>query len=162
MTSEIAIRPAGPADAPALARAWTDAGRFYEQRDPESFQIPAGDGLQSWLQAALHGDGVTLVAELGGAVAGFVAARLLEPEAGARFQLQRELTQRRLMIEALAVIEDQRHHGVGTALVRAAEAWGRDRGAAVILVDANWSTGVAEGFYARALGYERRALRLRK
>ena len=66
------------------------------------------------------------------------------------------------MVDALAVIDDRRHRGVGTALVRAAEEWGRDRGATTILVDANWSTGVAERFYEGALGYERRALRLRK
>jgi hypothetical protein len=30
------------------------------------------------------------------------------------------------------------------------------------MVDANWESGVAEGFYERALGYTRRGLNLRK
>jgi ribosomal protein S18 acetylase RimI-like enzyme len=161
--AEITTRPAETRDTPALARAWIDAGRFYERIDAEAFQTPEANGLQTWLAAALEaGEGLTLVAEVEGEVAGFVAARLLEPEPDAHLQLQRELTEKRLMIEALAVIEQQRHRGVGTALVRAAEAWGRDNGAVAILVDAHWSSGVAEGFYERALGYERRSLRLRK
>jgi ribosomal protein S18 acetylase RimI-like enzyme len=161
--ADITTRPAETRDAPALARAWIDAGRFYEQRDPASFRVPDADGLREWLEGALEAsDGVTLVAEIDGDVAGFVSARLLEPQPDGRFQLQRELAQRRLMIDALAVIEEQRHRGVGSVLVRAAEEWGRERGAEAILVDANWSTGVAEGFYERALGYERRSLRLRK
>ena len=50
----------------------------------------------------------------------------------------------------------------GGGITLAAEDWGRGRGATAIVVDANWSTGVAEGFYERALGYRRRGLTLRK
>jgi GNAT superfamily N-acetyltransferase len=160
--ADITIRPAETTDAPALARAWRDAGRFYERVDPNAFHTPAEDGLREWLAEGLTGAGVTFVAEVDGEAVGFVSARLLEPDADARFQLQRELAQRRLAIDALAVVEGSRRGGVGSALVRAAEAWGRERGATVIVVDGNWSSGVAEGFYERALGYERRGLTLRK
>ncbi len=91
-----------------------------------------------------------------------MSARMLDPDPDAHFQLQRELAQHRLAIDALAVVEGSRRGGIGSALVRAAEAWGRAKGATVIVVDGNWSSGVAEAFYERALGYKRRGLTLRK
>jgi GNAT superfamily N-acetyltransferase len=155
------IRPARADDAPALARAWLDAGRFYERVDPETYRVPDEAGLVDWLKQGLD-EATTLVAEHDGRLLGFVAARLLEPDPDARFQIQRELAGRRLAIDAVAVIEAHRRAGVGSALVHAAEAWGREHGASVVMVDANWDSGVAEGFYERALGYTRRGLNLRK
>src|SRR4051812_45563619 len=101
---EITIRAAERRDAAALARAWVDAGRFYERVDAAAFQVPDAPGLEEWIASWLEDDaGVTLVAEVGGEVAGFVSAQLLEPEPDARFQLQREFASRRLAIGALAV-----------------------------------------------------------
>ena len=157
----LTIRPACADDAPALARAWPDAGRFYERVDPETYRVPDGAGLVAWLSRRLD-EAMTLVAERGGEVLGFIAAHLVEPDPDARFQIQRELATRRLAIDALAVIEGHRRAGVGSALVRAAEAWGREHRASVVVVDANWDSGVAEQFYERALGYTRRGLNLRK
>src|SRR5919197_1933588 len=110
----LTIRPARADDAPALARAWLDAGRFYERVDPETYRVPDGAGLVAWLSRGLD-EAMTLVAERGGEALGFIAAHLVEPDPDARFQIQRELATRRLAIDALAVIEAHRRGGGGGA-----------------------------------------------
>jgi ribosomal protein S18 acetylase RimI-like enzyme len=61
----------------------------------------------------------------------------------------------------LAVKEDARRMGIGRALMRAGEAWARERGLPVLSLDM-WSTNQgALAFYER-LGYRPESLRLMK
>jgi ribosomal protein S18 acetylase RimI-like enzyme len=60
---------------------------------------------------------------------------------------------RRAHVEALVVDERHRRAGVGTALMAAATAWARERGAKEIVLTVWAGNAVAEAFYAR-LGYQ--------
>ena len=44
------VREARREDAPAMARAWCDAGRMYVAISPQDFQVPDEDGLVDWLE----------------------------------------------------------------------------------------------------------------
>jgi ribosomal protein S18 acetylase RimI-like enzyme len=161
----VVIREARQGDAEGLVGAWRDAGRFAVETDAAAFQVPVEDGLAEWFVSSLdvmQDDETVLVAERYGEVLGFLSARVLGPQSDAQWQIQRELSVRRLLIDVVAISEPFRRQRVGTALVRAVEEWGRRRGAAVAAVDGNWENGVAVGFYEAQLGYRRRGLALRK
>ena len=161
----VVVREARPADAPGLVRAWRDAGRFAAETDEAAFQVPVEDGLAEFFVSSLEAmadDETVLVAERGGEVLAFVSGRVLGPEDDARWQIQRELAARRLVIDVVAVSEPFRRRGVGSLLVGAIEEWARRRGAKVAAVDGNWENGVAVGFYETRLEYRRRGLTLRK
>jgi GNAT superfamily N-acetyltransferase len=161
-----AIRHATPGDAEALAGVWRDAGRHFAAVDPAAFQVPREAGLVAWLRSTLPAPSdpreAVLVAEREGRVVGFAAARIAEREDSAPWQLQREMGARRVVIDAVSVLAPESGAGAGGELVRAAERWGRERGAEVAVLDANWASGVAVGFHERRLGYERRGLSLRR
>ena len=61
----------------------------------------------------------------------------------------------------IAVLDDARDAGVGTALMAAAEAWAAERGVRVIVLDMSARNAAAQRFYER-LGYEISGLYLRK
>jgi GNAT superfamily N-acetyltransferase len=161
------VREARREDAPAMARAWCDAGRFYVEVSQYDFQVPDEDGLVEWLESGVEAmeadpDLALLVAEVDGELAGWVGARLVTPVSDAKWQLQRELASTRLIVDAVAVAEDHRGAGAGVELVLAAERWGRERGATVAVADGNCASGVVPRFYESRLGYRRRSVSLRK
>jgi RimJ/RimL family protein N-acetyltransferase len=127
------VRAARFTDAATLARLLTELG--YRQEPDE-----AAAQLAEWA-----GDprGTVLVAELGGACAGFIAAhatRYFErPGSFAR-------------VVALAVDPGRRRAGVGHALVAAVEAWAVDLGCRDVEITSSRSRSDADAFY-RALGY---------
>ena len=150
-----------------MARAWQDAGRFYVAVDERDFQVPDDDGLVDWLESGVEAmeedqDLALLVAELDGEVVGFVGCRLAQPISDARWQLQRELAETRLIVDAVCVAEDHRGGGAGIELVGAAEEWGRERGASIAVCDGNCASGIVPRFYESRLGYRRRSVSLRK
>ncbi|MGH8945822.1 MAG: GNAT family N-acetyltransferase [Acidimicrobiia bacterium] len=135
---DVAVREARPTDGEALARAWTDGGRYYVQLDPEIFQVPEGEALVRFFTERPRqlGEGRALfVAEVGAEVVGWVSAVIEPPVQHAEFQLQRELGSVRAHVNAVMVQEDHRGRGVGTALMRHVEAWARDQGAVMISLD---------------------------
>jgi len=82
---------------------------------------------------------------------GFLSVKVLEDVTGSE----------RAHVADLAVTEGSRRLGVGRALMRAAEAWARDRGLAVLSLDV-WSTNErARAFYG-SLRYSAESLRLFK
>jgi len=104
--------------------------------------------------AALERDGnaIACVAELDGTVVGLVTAHVIRtihsnpPVA---------------WLTALVVAERARGRGVGAALVRRAEDWARERGAARIAVTSALHRTAAQEFYER-IGYARTGVRLGK
>jgi hypothetical protein len=53
----IVIRHARPSDAEALARSYLQSCRYYEQLDPEAFQVPAAEGLTAWMETLMNRPG---------------------------------------------------------------------------------------------------------
>jgi hypothetical protein len=102
MMAGVVIREARRTDAPALVRAWRDAGRFAVETDATAFQVPVEEGLAEFFVSSIEAmgdDETVLVAERDGEVLGFVSG-VCWTEGEARWQIQRELAARRLLIDA--------------------------------------------------------------
>lgn len=159
------IREAVPADGAALARAWTDGGRYYLQLNAELFQAPAGEPLVEYFTARLgdlDSDSIVFVAEIEGTAVGWISAVLLPADDSAEFQLQREMSTSRVHVNAVMVEEAQRGAGLGTALMRRIESWATERGATTVSLDVHIDALDVVRFYEDHLGYQRRALRMTK
>ncbi len=127
MAAEVEVRAFRAGDGEGCARAWLDAARYYVDRDPENFHLPAEAGLAEWFEQARAGDGppvLRLVATVAGQVAGLVVATLEAPLPDARFQLVSAAAVVRVYVNALVVAGRYRRTGVGTALMKAVERWG--------------------------------------
>jgi GNAT superfamily N-acetyltransferase len=164
--SGLIVRGIRPGDGDGCARAWRDAGRYYAALVPEVIHEPDAQGLVEWFERGIaderSDDTLWLVAEDDGQVVGVIEAVVNRPSPEARWQLQRDLSRVRLVITALAVVEGYRRKGVGTALMEAAETWGRQKGAEVAVTDTNLSSPLSVPFYENRMGYDRQAVILRK
>jgi GNAT superfamily N-acetyltransferase len=161
----VTVRPVRPGDGAALSRVWLSAAAYYADLDPEHFRVPDTEGLaESWdSQAARHdGDSLNLVAELDGEVVGWLWARIEPPRQNASAQMVRELGWTRLEVVSLIVHRDQWRGGAGTALLEAAEAWGRVQGARVARLDTYAHSPVSVPFYEEHMGYQRRSIVFQK
>ena len=160
----VQIRPPRPGDGEGMARVWLSAGAYYAGLDPAHFQVPSADRLAESFEAGpgpRGQDALQLVAELDGEVAGWVTAHIEHPAADVAYQFVRESGWTRLFVDALVVDQALWRHGIGTALLEAAESWGRDRGADVVRLDTYAEGPVAVPFYERH-GYRRRSIRFQK
>lgn len=161
------IRDVRPGDGEGCARLWLEVGRYYAALVPEVIQVPEADGLAGWFEEAIarerSAEDLWRVAdEPGVGVVGIVEASVVPPSPGARRQLQRDLGRTRLVVNLLAVTEGYRRRGVGTALMEAAEEWGRSKGAHVVVTDTNLSSPLSVPFYENRMGFTRQAVILRK
>lgn len=128
----LAIRPARPTDAGAIAALATQLG-YPSSADEVGVRMQALEGSKS---SAL------LVAELDGAVVGWVGvAEQLTVEGGTSAE-----------ITGLVVDEGHRGRGIGEILAAAAETWARARGVKRLRVRSNVVRERAHRFYER-LGY---------
>ena len=50
---DLVIRPGELGDGEGCARVWLDAARDYAALDPDSFQVPAPEGLGAWFDELL-------------------------------------------------------------------------------------------------------------
>jgi GNAT superfamily N-acetyltransferase len=166
VTDEIAVRTHRPGDSAELARAWLDAGRYYAALAPDTFQVPETDGLVEYLgrgdEQPDEPDVLRLVAEVDGRVVGAAAGRIVRPVQAARYQLQREFAETRLLVDVVVIEEAYRRRGVGERLMEALEAWGRGRGASVSLLDTYPESALSLPFFTDRMGYDRRSVRLWK
>ena len=164
--NRIALRRAQKGDASALAQLWLETGRYYAAMDSTSFQVPNADGLTEWFETFLDespkDDELSLVAEIDDEVVGSIEARLLEPTPDADRQMMRELSEIRVVVNQLGVAQAHWRSGVGTALMEAAERWGKERGATQVGVDTYISSPVSVPFYEKRLGYKRHSINFRK
>jgi GNAT superfamily N-acetyltransferase len=161
----VTVRAARAGDGVSIDRLWLSAAAYYADLDPEHFQLPAADGLgDSWDNdvSEASDDSLRLVAEFDGQVVGWLTARIEQPSPRADRQLVRELSWRRLVIDALVVHRDQWRQGAGTALLEAAEDWGRSSGARVVRLDTYAHSSVSVPFYEEHMGYERRSIVFQK
>jgi GNAT superfamily N-acetyltransferase len=107
-------------------------------------------------------DALQLVALAGDEIVGWLAARIEPPVANAAAQLTREPGWTRLVVDALIVHLDHWRAGAGTALLEAAEDWGREQGATVARLDTSVDSPVSVPFYEERMGYERRSVVFQK
>jgi len=93
---------------------------------------------------------------------GFLEALIQGPVESADQQLVHEVRVRRLAVNALGVERSSWRKGVGTELMRAAERWGRERGATLSVLDTYVDSPVSVPFYEDRMGYRRRSIRFVK
>jgi ribosomal protein S18 acetylase RimI-like enzyme len=163
----VTVRTATADDGAHRARLWRESGRFFADLDSSTAREPDGEGLVEWLdgiRARNAGDPAVLmlVAEVDGKVVGEVTARLFEPVASARWQLQRDLGSRRVHVDVLTVAGTARRAGVGTALMAAVERWAVEQGAAAIILETGVNNPTSVPFYEQRLGYTRQEVVFRK
>ena len=153
MTDEIVIRPAREEDREFVAQfvsallefgspAWKDSGALAPGFTRVLADAVSNQDARAAVLIARGGDGARL---------GFVSVVVREAIGGVE----------RAHVADLAVIEGARRVGVGRALMRAAEAWARERGLAVLSLDV-WSTNDRALSFYRRLGYRPESLCLIK
>jgi ribosomal protein S18 acetylase RimI-like enzyme len=150
--SAITIRPAVPQDADGITRIYLESAEYHAGLDAERYWIPATETIRARYreerqQASRGGEeAITLVAELNGEIVGFIDTRLTRsPD-----PMHREMMYCHI-VEIAASIRHQRQ-GIGGRLLRAAEDWGRGRGAELALLEYLAGNERASVFY-RGRGY---------
>ena len=145
------IRRATAADAPTLGRLGALLMRVHYDFDPQRFLSPGADpesGYGSFLRSQMNDDDVVVfVAEQDGAVIGYVYAGL-EPLSW------KELRDACGFIHDVVVAEAGRRSGAATALVEAAVAWLRQRGAPRVMLWTAAGNTAAQALFDR-LGFRR-------
>ena len=127
--------------------------------------MPDEDGLVDFLEPTPDDNSPTsllIVAESDDEIVGLLYAELIVPVNEDRFQSPSDMSEVRLFIHALSVLQRHWRRGVATALVEAAEAWGRERDATVALCDTWVGSPVSVPFWERRMNYMPRSVRLRK
>lgn len=156
------IRAAVDRDTVSLAHAWKEFGRYYAEIDATEFRVPDDEGLPEWFESRLRADegedASWLVADRGGDVMGFLQAEIWRPPEDADRQLMREVAEPILKVNSLMVLEEERGAGVGTALMKAAETWAKERGATRAIVIASLSSPAVVGFYENRMKYDRKTV----
>lgn len=153
------IRPAALDDLDDLLEIYLSSAMDHVGLDPEHYRVPDRAEAADRLREIVEDDGRTsgyLAAVVDGRVVGSTSIALLPaPTAGSM------LAPVATAEIGIAVLDRERDHGVGTALMAAAEAWAAERGIQVIVLDMSVRNIAAQRFYER-LGYEVQGLYLRK
>ena len=145
------IRAAVPTDATGIAAVFLDSSEHHAHLDPARYRVPARETV-----LARYGDtrprsagagAVTLIAECGAEIVGFVDARC---------ESSADPMHRDVLLCLVAEIAVSRHHrsrGIGAQLLRAAEEWGRAKGAAFAVLEYHAANTRAGAFYRHRMGY---------
>ena len=165
--TEVLIRKTRLGDGEGCARLWREMGALFAEMNPQTFQVPAAEGLAEGFEknnAAYRDaqDKVKLVAEVDGVLVGTVAASLHEPVGTSEKELQIDLGRRRLHVDSLIVAGTHQRDGVGSALMRAVEEWGRAQGAEVIILETETNNPMSVPFYEQRMGFSAEAIVFRK
>jgi ribosomal protein S18 acetylase RimI-like enzyme len=151
-TGVIVIRPAVPEDAEAIARTYMESAEHHAGLDPGRYWIPDADSIvtryREGQQHPPEEKGVTLVAEASGEVVGFVDVRLDRSSD----PMHRDLLY--CHIAEIAVSRRAQSHGIGERMLRAAEDWGRAKGAQLARLEYLASNTRAASFYQQRMGYD--------
>jgi len=149
----VSIRPAVPEDADGITRTFLESAEHHAGLDPARYAVPAMDAISArYRDGRQHpdeagGEAVTLVAELGGEIVGFVDARL----ARSPDPMHRDLLY--CIIVEIAVARRHQNQGIGAKLLQAAEAWGREHGADLASLEYLAENTRAGDFYQQRMGY---------
>jgi ribosomal protein S18 acetylase RimI-like enzyme len=157
------IRSARGGDVPELAQLWLEFGTYYADLDPKQFKAPSSDGLEKWVEERLAQSRERwLVAEVGGEIAGFAVATVMDPHPHAEWKMLTDAEARRLGINVVHTAAGFRRQGVATALITELEAWGRSEDAEIVVAETDVHSPSAIPFWEKADGYERTSVRFRK
>jgi ribosomal protein S18 acetylase RimI-like enzyme len=153
MTQEIVIRPGHEGDRDFVVALEPGLLEFGSPawRDPDALRSGFGSALARALSSQDHRATVLIAQTDDDTPLGFISLKVVESIEGGE----------RGHVADLAVTEDARRMGVGTALMRAGEAWARERGFQVISLDV-WSTNDAASRFYHRLGYAAESLTLFK
>ena len=149
--ASVLIRPASSDDAAAIARVYMESAEHHATIDPEHCEVPDRAAIEErYRQGRQHPDSespaITLVAELGGEIVGFLDAQI---------QLPFDPMLRRTpycFIADVAVAATHRGHGVGEQLMQVVETWAREQHAGFVSLIYNTGNSRVTAFYSR-LGF---------
>lgn len=144
----VKIRPAVAEDAEAITRIFLESAEHHASIDVERYYVPDRQSIIERYRTGQQHLGaepraITLVAESGGEIAGFLDARLGEP-----FDpMHRPMSY--CFIVDIAVAAVYRSRGIGEQLMRAGEEWGRRHGAQFVSLEYHIANPRAAAFYER-------------
>jgi GNAT superfamily N-acetyltransferase len=151
------VREAHPGDGAGLARIWMQNAAYYVDLFPTDFRLPTDEALSTRLDEGLARERdesrLWLVAEVEGEVAGQLVAHVEPPVENVERQMLSHLAETRLFIDALGTADAHKRRGVATALVEAAEEWGRGKGATVAILDTYVRSDVSMSFWENRARY---------
>lgn len=155
--ADVRVREREADDFEALVDLDLASAEYHASLDPAFYRVPERAAIAEFLQRRLADpDRRVLVAQVDGRVVGMVDVTLLPPpDPGS---IVRAVPTVDL---GISVIEPWRGRGVGRALMAAAEAYARDRGARRIVLDMSAANLGALRFYER-LGYVEHGKLLRR
>jgi ribosomal protein S18 acetylase RimI-like enzyme len=140
-------------DADAITSVYLESAQHHATIDPERYTIPSREFISEryrngrQYQADADSVVVTLVAESGGEIVGFVDARLdRSPD-----PMHKDLIYCHII--EIAVAERKRSQGIGEQLLRAAEDWGREHRAQLASLEYNAANTRAAAFYQQRMGF---------
>jgi ribosomal protein S18 acetylase RimI-like enzyme len=119
----LSIREASIDDHQAISRLYAQVDGLHARGRPDAFQEPSEPRSISFLKERLaEVDAAMFVAEIDGAVVGFVFVKLGRPPVD-------PMHRPRVFayVEEVVVLAEHRHRGIGKALVHRVEGWARDR-----------------------------------
>lgn len=145
------IRPATAADADDIAQIYLSLARHHAALDALEYRVPTladAYGRFAAELAAADEDDLHLVAEVEGRVVGQLDALRARPASPGSMRVPR-----RTASVGIAVLDDWRGRGIGTALLAEAEAWAQAVGLDALELDVATPNDGARALYER-LGYE--------
>jgi ribosomal protein S18 acetylase RimI-like enzyme len=144
MTDGIVIRPAREGDRDFVVGLVPSLLRFGSPtwRDVDALVLGFGEVLARAVSGRDDRATVLIAEASHNTPLGFISLKVVENIEGGE----------RGHVADLAVTEDARRNGIGTALMAAGEAWARDRGFDLLSLDV-WSTNDAALAFYRRLGY---------
>jgi GNAT superfamily N-acetyltransferase len=148
---KITIRPALSGDAEGITRIYLESAEYHASIDPERYSVPRFETILARYREGQHhpamgGQGITFVAEVDGAIVGFVDAGLEQ----SHDLMHREITYSH--VAEIAVGGQHQNQGIGGRLLQAVEDWGRKMGAEFASLEFNNKNKRAGLFYQK-LGY---------
>ncbi len=153
----ISIRPPRfPDDAERLAALFAETARWHAEQFPADFRLPDMSGLIEEFRREPPGSACLLVAETDDRIVGVVTASVSEAPAGGLHKLTGKIAH----IGDIVVDSGARRHGIGRALMRAAQDWASGSGAATVVLNVHPGNAAAHELY-RGLGFRDFDLRMR-
>ena len=156
--ANITIRLASAEDTHEITRTYLESAEYHALLDPERYSVPAPETITArYREGRQHpshteGTSITLVAEVGGEIVGFIDARLeRSPDPMHREMLYCHIVE-------FAVSLAHQGQGIGQQLLGAAEDWGRGQGAELASLEYLTANTRAGSFYQQRMGYRPAAI----